>query len=59
MYRAAVPIALDHLLAVVLAVLFPLRSAWFGYRRLVEGRARRRATRALWLYRQGIAISGP
>jgi CAAX protease family protein len=55
-YRAAVPIALDHVLAVVLAVLFPLRAAWFGYRRLVDAEPADVPRVRLWLYRQGIAI---
>jgi len=55
-YRAAVPIALDHVLAVVLAVLFPLRAAWFGYRRLADAEPAEVPRVRLWLYRQGIAI---
>jgi membrane protease YdiL (CAAX protease family) len=55
-YRAAVPIAPDHVLALLLTVLFPLRSAWFGYRRLVEADAADVPRVRLWLYRQGIAI---
>lgn len=56
MYRAPVPIALDHVLALVLAVLFPLRAAWFGYRRLVDAQPADVPRVRLWLYRQGIAI---
>lgn len=56
MYRAAVPIAPDHVLAAVLAVLFPLRAAWFGYRRLAEAEPAEVPRVRLWLYRQGIAI---
>ena len=50
------PIPLDHLLAAALAVLFPIRAAHFGYRRLTLAdlvdvpRVRRS------LYRQGIAL---
>jgi membrane protease YdiL (CAAX protease family) len=55
-YRAAVPIAFDHVLAVVLTVLFPIRSAWFGYRRLAEADPADVPRVRLWLYRQGIAI---
>lgn len=50
------PIALDHALALVLAVLFPLRAAWFGYRRLSEADPADVPRVRLWLYRQGIAI---
>lgn len=56
MYRAAVPIALDHLLAAVLAVLFPIRAALFGYRRLTHAAPEDVPRVRLWLYRQGIAI---
>jgi len=55
-YRAAVPFALDHILAAVLAILFPLRSAWFGYRRLAVADPADVPRVRLWLYRQGIAI---
>ncbi len=50
------PIALDHLLALVLAVLFPVRAALFGYRRLTEADPADVPRVRLWLYRQGIAI---
>ena len=50
------PIALDHLLALVLAVLFPIRAALFGYRRLTAADAADVPRVRLWLYRQGIAI---
>ena len=56
MYRAAVPIALDHVLAVVLAVLFPIRAALFGYRRLTAAAPADIPRVRMWLYRQGIAI---
>lgn len=56
MYRAAVPIALDHVLALVLAVLFPVRAALFGYRRLTAADPADVPRVRLWLYRQGIAI---
>jgi membrane protease YdiL (CAAX protease family) len=55
-YGANVPILIDHLFALVLAVLFPIRAALFGYRRLTladEGDVPRVR---MWLYRQGIAI---
>jgi CAAX protease family protein len=50
------PIAVDHVFAVVLAVLFPLRSALFGYRRLTRAEPADVPRVRLWLYRQGIAI---
>lgn len=50
------PIALDHLLALVLAVLFPVRAALFGYRRLTAADPADVPRVRLWLYRQGIAI---
>lgn len=56
MYAAAVLTPLDHLLFVVLAVLFPIRAATFGFRRLQQAaeadvpRVRRR------VYRQAIVI---
>lgn len=56
MYRAPVPIAPDHLLALVLAVLFPIRAALFGYRRLTSAPPEDVPRVRLWLYRQGIAI---
>ena len=56
MYRAAVPIALDHLFAITLAVLFPVRAALFGYRRLVTAEPDQVPRVRMWLYRQGIVI---
>ena len=50
------PIALDHLLAAVLVVLFPLRAALFGYRRLTTAEPGDVPRVRMWLYRQGIAI---
>lgn len=50
------PIGLDHVLAAVLAVLFPLRSALFGYRKLSRAAPADVPRVRLWLYRQGIAI---
>jgi membrane protease YdiL (CAAX protease family) len=55
-YRAGVPSAPDHLFAVVLAVLFPIRAALFGYRRLTMAEAQDVPRVRMWLYRQGIAI---
>ena len=54
MYRAAVPTAADHLLAAVLAVLFPIRAALFGYRRLTSAPPGDVPRVRMWLYRQGI-----
>jgi len=54
-YRAAVPIALDHLLTVVLVVLFPARAALFSYGRLVNAEPGDLPRVRLSLYRQGIA----
>lgn len=50
------PIALDHVLALILAVFFPLRAALFGYRRLTAADPADVPRVRLWLYRQGIAI---
>ena len=50
------PVALDHLLALVLTVLFPVRAALFGYRRLAAAEPADVPRVRLWLYRQGIAI---
>jgi membrane protease YdiL (CAAX protease family) len=50
------PIALDHILALALAVLFPIRAALFGYRRLVHADPAEVPRVRLWLYRQGITI---
>lgn len=46
----------DHLLAVLLAVFFPIRSATFGYRRLVMAADADVPRVRVWLYRQAIAI---
>jgi hypothetical protein len=50
------PDASDHLFALVLAVLFPVRAALFGYRRLVHAAPDEVPRVRLWLYQQGIAI---
>jgi len=50
------PNALDHLFALVLAVLFPVRAALYGYRRLTSAEPDDVPRVRLWLYRQGIAI---
>jgi len=55
-YRAAVPTPLDHLFAILLAVLFPIRTALFGYRRLAAADPGDVPRLRMWLYRQGIAI---
>lgn len=55
-YRAGVPSVPDHLFAVLLAVLFPIRAALFGYRRLSQAEAQDVPRVRMWLYRQGIAI---
>jgi membrane protease YdiL (CAAX protease family) len=46
----------DHLLALVLAVFFPIRSATFGYRRLVTAAETDVPRVRVWLYRQAIVI---
>jgi membrane protease YdiL (CAAX protease family) len=46
----------DHLLAFVLAVFFPIRSATFGYRRLVVAAETDVPRVRVWLYRQAITI---
>jgi membrane protease YdiL (CAAX protease family) len=46
----------DHMLFVMLAVLFPLRAATFGYRRLEQAEAGDVPRVRMWLYRQIIAI---
>jgi uncharacterized protein len=51
-----VPVLVDHLFAFVLAVLFPVRAALFGYRRLTDATPEQVPRVRLWLYRQGIAI---
>ena len=56
MYGSGVPSLFDHLFAIVLAVLFPIRAALFGYRRLSEADAQDVPRVRMWLYRQGIAI---
>lgn len=50
------PTPLDHALAIVLAVLFPVRAALFGYRRLTAADPSEVPRVRMWLYRQGIAI---
>jgi membrane protease YdiL (CAAX protease family) len=50
------PAVLDHVLALALAVLFPLRAALFGYRRLTAADPADVPRVRLWLYRQGIVI---
>ena len=50
------PTPLDHVLAVLLAVLFPVRAALFGYRRLTAADPGEVPRVRMWLYRQGIAI---
>lgn len=50
------PHALDHLFAIVLAVLFPLRAAWFGFRRLTTADPGEVPRVRMWLYRQGIVL---
>jgi CAAX protease family protein len=56
LYRPPVPIVPDHVFAVVLAVLFPIRAAFFGYRRLTVAEPHDVPRLKLWLYRQGITI---
>jgi membrane protease YdiL (CAAX protease family) len=46
----------DHMLFVMLAVLFPIRAATFGYRRLAAADDADVPRVRLWLYRQIIAI---
>jgi membrane protease YdiL (CAAX protease family) len=46
----------DHLLALLLAVFFPIRSATFGYRRLILAAETDVPRVRVWLYRQAIAI---
>jgi membrane protease YdiL (CAAX protease family) len=46
----------DHVLALVLAVFFPIRSATFGYRRLVQAAEADVPRVRVWLYRQAVAI---
>lgn len=50
------PTLFDHLFAAVLALLFPIRAAMFGYRRLRRAPAEDVPRVRLWLYKQGIAI---
>ena len=50
------PIAPDHALAAILAVLFPVRAALFGFRRLANADPEDVPRVRLWLYRQGITI---
>jgi membrane protease YdiL (CAAX protease family) len=51
-----VPVLFDHVFAFVLAVLFPVRAALFGYRRLTGAAPDEVPRIRLWLYKQGIAI---
>jgi uncharacterized protein len=46
----------DHLLAFFLAIFFPIRSATFGYRRLVTAAEADVPRVRVWLYRQAVAI---
>lgn len=46
----------DHLLALVLAIFFPIRSATFGYRRLMRAAEPDVPRVRTWLYRQAMAI---
>jgi CAAX protease family protein len=50
------PTPLDHALALVLAVFFPLRARTFGYRRLEVALAERLPEVRLALYREAIAL---
>jgi len=50
------PVALDHVLAATLAVLFPIRAVFFGYRRLTLADLLDVPRVRMSLYRQGIAI---
>jgi len=50
------PTALDHLLAVVLAVLFPIRASTFGYRRLAQASESEVPAVRRSLYRQALWI---
>jgi membrane protease YdiL (CAAX protease family) len=56
MYGRAMLTPFDHLLAVLLAVLFPIRAALFGFRRLQNAGPDEVPKVRMWLYRQGIAI---
>jgi len=51
-----VPVLADHIFALVLAVLFPVRAALFGYRRLTRAMPEDVPRVRLWLYKQGMAI---
>jgi membrane protease YdiL (CAAX protease family) len=51
-----VPGLFDHVFAITLAVLFPIRAALFGYRRLTDASPDDVPRVRLWLYKQGIAI---
>lgn len=46
----------DHMLFVMLAVLFPIRAATFGYRRLAQADEAEVPRVRMWLYRQIIAL---
>ena len=50
------PTVFDHVFALILALLFPIRAAVFGYRRLTQAPPADVPNVRLWLYRQGIAI---
>jgi len=49
-------VAADHLLALTLAVFFPIRSATFGYRRLIRAPETEVPRMRVWLYRQAVVI---
>ncbi|MFI5370283.1 MAG: CPBP family intramembrane glutamic endopeptidase [Candidatus Eisenbacteria bacterium] len=48
--------AVDHLLALVLAIFFPIRSATFGYRHLKRAADADVPRVRMWLYRQAMTI---
>ena len=50
------PFWADHALFVALALLFPLRAAWFGYRRLVQAPEPEVPRVRMSLYRQAIVL---
>lgn len=56
MYLSQVPTTLDHLLFVVLAVLFPVRAGLFGFRRIQLASPGERPRVRRSVYRQAIAI---
>jgi uncharacterized protein len=55
-YPAAVPTPLDHMLAFLLAVLFPLRGVFFGMRRLRRALEPERPRVRLRVYRDAMAM---